>query len=157
MFPFRLISLKKQLISDICECYCQTWLLWCKSWLPLLLPLLADLHLCLFQLLRVECVSFCQELLPLLLELHDAHTVIKLISTIKSITAIRKIALGCPTLTHRFFFTVHDCLQLLKVAQLYLQLLHLCFHQQSHKRFDLPLFYCRQMLQKREKRKKGSD
>ena len=50
------------------------------------------------------------------------------------------------TVTHGLFFTVHDGLQLLKMAQLYLQLLHLGFHQQSHKGFDFPLFYCCQML-----------
>lgn len=54
--------------------------------------------------------------------------------------------------THCLFFTIHDGLQLLKVAQLYLQLLHLGFHQQSNERFDLSLFYCCQVLQGRQVR-----
>lgn len=42
--------------------------------------------------------------------------------------------------------SVHDGLQFFKVSQFNLQLLHLGLHQQSHKRFDLPLFHCGQML-----------
>lgn len=68
--------------------------------------------------------------------------------------SVRKTALSCTTVTHRLFFTVHDGLQLLKMTQLYLQLLHLGFHQQSDKRFDLPLFYCCQVLQRRQEKNK---
>lgn len=53
-------------------------------------------------------------------------------------------------LTHSLFLTVHDGLQLLKVSQLDLQLLHLSLHQQSHQGLDLPLFYCCQVLRTQE-------
>ncbi len=52
--------------------------------------------------------------------------------------------------THSLFLTVHDGLQLLKVPQLDLQLLHLGLHQQGHQGLDLPLFYCRQVLHTQE-------
>lgn len=79
------------------------------------------------------------------------HTIIPLKSAVKLTTpAIRKTALSSTAVAHGLFFTVHDGLQLLKMTQLYLQLLHLGFHQQSHERFDLPLFYCCQMLQRRQ-------
>lgn len=48
--------------------------------------------------------------------------------------------------THSLPLSVHDGFQLLKVSQFNLKLLHLSFHQQSHQRFDLPLFHCSQML-----------
>lgn len=50
-------------------------------------------------------------------------------------------------MTYGLFLSVHDGLKLLKVPQLDLQLLHLGLHQQSHQGLDLPLFYCRQVLQ----------
>ncbi|TNN85831.1 hypothetical protein EYF80_004078 [Liparis tanakae] len=53
--------------------------------------------------------------------------------------------------THSLFLTVHDSLQLLKVPQFDLQLLHLGLHQQSHQGLYLPLFYCCQVLQTRGK------
>lgn len=49
-------------------------------------------------------------------------------------------------ITHSLPLSVHDSFQFFKVSQLYLQLLHLGLHQQSNKRFDLPLFHCSQML-----------
>ena len=49
--------------------------------------------------------------------------------------------------THSLFLSVHDGLQLLKVSQFDLKLLHLSLHQQSHQRLDLPLLHCCQVLQ----------
>lgn len=48
--------------------------------------------------------------------------------------------------THSLPLSVHDGFQFFKVSQFDLELLHLSLHQESHQRFDLPLFHCSEML-----------
>lgn len=45
-----------------------------------------------------------------------------------------------------FTFALHRRLEFFEVAQLDLQLLHLCFNQQSYETLDLTLFNCCKML-----------